>query len=293
MLKQFALNSNADQLKLSAYCWKPDTEILKGLVVIAHGMGEHAKRYDEFANALTDEGFVVYSLDHRGHGASPGPNGLGDFGEGGWDALVNDIAQLTEYAKSEYPNLPTILFAHSMGSFAAQQFILTHAILLDALILSGSAAIDQLFVALAAAQAAVEKGEAISALNVGFDQRTGFEWLSRDEAQVDKYVADPLCGFDLSPESLGGMINSAGLLADPEKLAAIPGDLPVLLLAGDRDPVTGNLDHLQVLQQRYIDAGIKQLDTKFYKDGRHEMLNEINREEVIGDVIEWVKKVVG
>ncbi len=282
-----ALQSAVDGLRLTAYSWQPDSEqAMKAVVIISHGLGEHALRYDDFALALNQAGCAVYAIDHRGHGASPGPQGHGDFGDGGWNALVEDIALLTEHAKSQHNKLPIILFGHSMGSFAGQQFLFTHHNLIDAVILSGSAALDQLFATMQEKRNA--DGGGLSSYNDGFEHRTGFEWLSSDEAQVDKYVADPLCGFDLLPESMGSFASCAMTLADANDIKKIPPQLPVLLLAGSLDPVTGRLAFLNTLFERYKAAGIKNIDTQYYTDGRHEMLNEANRQEVYSDIINWI-----
>ena len=294
------MQSAIDRLPLTAYCWTPLQGDVTGLVIIAHGLGEHALRYTDFAKALNSEGFAVLALDHRGHGASLGPNGVGDFGEGGWHALVEDIAQLTRVGQNKFNDLPTVLFAHSLGSFAAQQYLFSHANLINAVILSGSAAVDQLFAATMAARAAANSqkhdgeqgGGAFSFYNRGFEYRTGFEWLSRDAAQVDKYVADPLCGFELQPESLLSFATCAATLADANNIAKIPKQLPILLLAGAHDPVTGRLEYLRELQHRYQAEGIKHIETLFYPEGRHEMLNDINREQVYADLTAWLKKVL-
>ncbi len=285
------MQSAVDQFPLTSYCWSPPEENIKAKVIISHGLGEHALRYAEFADALNSQGYAVFALDHRGHGASPGPQGLGDFGTGGWNALVEDVAQLTRVAQNRFAPTSVALFGHSMGSFAAQQYLFSHSNLINAVILSGSAAVDKLFAAMMQARANADPNQsALSAYNEGFPQRTGFEWLSRDEEQVDKYVADPLCGFDLLPDSMMSLASCAMPLADTNNINKIPKSLPMLLLAGALDPVTGRLELLKELQSRYQAAGIQSIDTLFYPDGRHEMLNEINRHEVYADIIQWLDK---
>jgi alpha-beta hydrolase superfamily lysophospholipase len=293
--QQFDFNSTVDNLALRGYCWDVAASCA-GVVVIAHGLGEHARRYERFASELNKAGYSVFALDHRGHGDSPGPSGLGDFGPGGWNALVADIVQLVEIARERNKGLKVMLFGHSMGSFASQQLVLDASTLIDGLILSGSAAVDKLFAANAESieNLQSENKSAFSPYNALFEPaRTDFDWLSRDSAEVDKYIEDPLCGFDLLPESGMGMVVEASRLSDPEALKQIRSDLPVLLLAGDMDPVTGQLAFLKVLQERYAAAGITRIETLYYKEGRHEMLNEINREEVAGDMIAWLNKTTG
>jgi alpha-beta hydrolase superfamily lysophospholipase len=183
-----------------------------------------------------------------------------------------------------------------MGSFAAQQLVLEHSAQIDSLVLSGSAAIDKLMEAMAEDTAAAdakaegqEAGSDFGPLNRPFEPaRTPFDWLSRDKQEVDKYINDPLCGFDFLPESTMSMAMAAQQTTDPAALAEIRKDLPILLLAGDADPVTGNLGFLNVLEQRYRAAGISDISKLYYSQGRHEMLNEINRERVMFDTILWL-----
>jgi alpha-beta hydrolase superfamily lysophospholipase len=279
---EFRFDSAVDGLSLQAYCWAPPAKP-RAVVVLAHGAAEHSLRYERFAAALNGAGIELWSLDHRGHGHSPGPEGLGDFAEGGWDALVADIGQLADQARTARPGLPVILFSHSMGSFAAQQLILDDSDAINALILSGSTA------------RLVEPGAASlpAKLNESFHPaRTPYDWLSRDETEVDKYIADPLCGF----ESRGGRATPrylTGRLAEPQELRRIRPDLPILLLAGDRDPVNRNLEGLTLLERRYRDAGIQRIDKQIYPDGRHEMLNELNRDEVTANIITWLNDIIG
>lgn len=279
----FRFRSDADGFDLQGYRW-PRTGA-RAVVVIAHGAAEHSLRYDRFASALNAAGYYVWSLDHRGHGQSPGPEGLGDYGAGGWDALVADIGQLIARARSEAAGAPVILFGHSMGSFAAQQFILDRSAEIDALVLSGSGTREP-----------PVEGAPPPAFtpNAQFEPaRTPYDWLSRDEAEVDKYIADPLCGFETQTARRPRTGADPGRLVDPVALAAIRSDLPMLFVAGDRDPVGRNLDGLRVLEQRYRDAGVSRIDTHYYAGGRHEMLNEINRDEVTDRLVAWLNDITG
>ena len=278
----FRFESTVDGFSLQGYVWEwPEP---KAIVVIAHGAAEHSLRYGRFARALNQEGYEVWSLDHRGHGQSPGPEGLGDFGEGGWDALVADIGQFIEIAKEARPGLPLILFGHSMGSAAAQQFAPEGSKAIDALVLSGSSA-----------RMGRREGEPEQAFapNAAFEPaRTPYEWLSRDPEEVDKYIADPLCGFETQTSKRRGRA-SAERLTDPARLARIRPDLPCLFVAGDQDPVNRNMEGLHELERLWAEAGVRQIDTLYYAGGRHEMLNETNREQVTADIIGWMDEVVG
>ncbi|WNV88322.1 alpha/beta hydrolase [Umezawaea sp. Da 62-37] len=273
-----------DDQDLVGYRWDP-TGAPVAAVQLLHGMGEHVLRYEELARALTASGVVVYGHDQRGHGASaPSPERHGVLGPDGWSALVEEIGVLNARIHAEHPDLPVGLVAHSMGSFAAQQYLLTDSGALDAVALTGTAAIDLLEPALD-----LDGPLDLAMFNAAFQPaRTEYDWLSRDEAQVDAYVADPLCGFGLDGESTRAMFVGLRATGDPERLAAIRHDLPVHLAVGDRDPVNGDLALLHPLVDRLRQAGTADLTVKVYEGARHEILNETNHEEVTGDLVAWL-----
>jgi alpha-beta hydrolase superfamily lysophospholipase len=277
MDERFTFSSEVDRFELQGYHWP--CRDARGVVVIAHGAAEHAGRYDRFATALGSAGYETWSLDHRGHGYSPGPEGLGDFGEGGWDALVADILQLARHARMATGTSRLTLFGHSMGSFAAQQLVLDHSADIDALILSGSGVREP----------RSEGDPPPAPPNAAFEPaRTPYDWLSRDEAEVDRYIEDPLCGF----EAQTGRTSDRGLnfarITEASSFAGVRPDLPILFVSGDQDPIGRNLAGLRILEQRYRDAGVQRIDTQYYAGGRHEMLNEINRDEVTSNIIAWL-----
>lgn len=259
----------------------------RAVLVVAHGMGEHADRYCVPLTPLIARGIVTYALDHRGHGAGARANGtLGDYGPGGIAGVVLDVGALVEQARDENPGLPVVLLGHSMGSMIAQAFVLDHAALIDGLALSGSAAVD----VVAAVGAA--NPDLFGALNSPFAPgRTGFEWLSRDEAEVDAYVADPLCGFSLVPGSMLELFGQGAALADPGRLAAIPRDLPIWIASGDADPLYSLLGAVEPLIARDRAAGLK-VEARIYPGARHEILNETNRAEVVADLGNWLDRVI-
>ena len=284
----FRFPSKADGLMIAATRWgTPATA--KAVVVIAHGMAEHKARYARVASALSDAHYLVYALDHRGHGESvPQGEAPGDFGEAGWLGLVDDILTLMMIAREENEGLPLILFGHSMGSFAAQQVAISSSHLMDALVLSGSAAQDKLV----EATLSEDGGNPLESFG-GPDARTPFDWLSRDEAEVDKYIEDPLCGFQLTDASMMSMGEPAFVAATPEAISDIRKDLPVLSIAGTEDPVNGQMAFLTLLEERWKDAGVARFDTQYYDGARHELLNETNKDEVTAALIQWMDGVVG
>jgi alpha-beta hydrolase superfamily lysophospholipase len=274
--------SPSDTTALATYTWDDVTDPV-GVVQVAHGLAEHSERYGRLAEALNAAGYVVHALDHRGHGASI-TDRAGDFGAVGFEGLIADVAAYGASLRAASPGLPLFLVAHSMGSFAAQSVLLEHSDLYDGVVLSGSTALDLLAAGLAQAEGPV----GLEAFNAGFEPRTGYEWLSRDEAEVDAYVADPLCGFDLPDETVPALFGAAATLADPASLARIRPDLPILVASGADDPLAGGGELVQVLAQRYRDAGVKDVTVRVYDGARHEIFNETNRDEVTRDVIGWL-----
>ncbi len=279
--------TSSDGAQITAYRWDPPGEP-RAVIQLTHGMGEHALRYDYVARALNDADFVVYAQDHRGHGASADPDALGDLGQGSWTALVDDIGLLSARIRAEHPGLPLILLGHSMGSFAVQQYLLDHGADVDGVVLTGTAAIDVL-------EPALDLNQPLDLVmfNAAFQPaRTDFDWLSRDETIVDAYIADPYCGFGTDPESTKLMFLGARRVADPAQVAAMPSDLPVYIAVGEADPVNGGLALLTPLTDRYAAAGLTDVTVRIYPGARHEILNETNRDDVIGELIGWIDRVL-
>ena len=276
---------SAHDVELTAYRWDPSGPP-RGIVQLTHGMGEHVLRYEPLAGALTAAGFVVIGQDHRGHGASA-QGEWGALGEGGWDELVRDIGRVSDAARKDFPDLPLVLLGHSMGSFAAQQYVLDHSDELAGLVLTGTAVLDLIEPALD-----LDQPMDLSAFNAPFEHRTGYEWLSRDTAQVDRYVADERCGFGLSDVDGRQMFASARQVADPARLAGLRKDLPVWIAVGEHDPVNGELALVNPLVQRLQDAGLSDVTLVVYPEARHEVFNETNRDEVVADLLAWLDRVV-
>jgi len=279
--------TSSDGLRIACARWDSHGPV-RGVIQIAHGMGEHIGRYAETIEALVSAGLTVYGNDHRGHGSTASSaKQFGDFGNGGFDLLVEDTVRLSRIAKDENPNVPFILFGHSMGSFAAQQYVLDHSREIDALILSGSGVLDGL------ARLATSAPEGSNVLNANFEPaRTPFDWLSRDTAVVDAFMNDPLCFAELQPKAFAAFLGAASELSDPLRLRDIRDDLPIYLFSGSEDPVGQQLDGVELLIRRYEKAGLYDISHDFYQGGRHEMLNEINREEVRERLLAWIASVL-
>jgi alpha-beta hydrolase superfamily lysophospholipase len=278
---------SSDGLQVTVYRWEPQGAPIAA-VQVTHGMGEHALRYEKFARDMNAKGFVVYAQDQRGHGETAGAGALGDLGEGGWPALVEDIGRLNAQIRAEHPGLPLILVAHSMGSFAAQQYLLDHSADVDAVVLTGTAVIDLLEPALD-----LDQPLDLTMFNAPFEPaRTAYDWLSRDQAEVDSYVADPRCGFGIDQASAKAMFVGARRMADPSQVDVMRKDLPVYIAVGEADPINGALTVLDPLVDRYRAAGLTDVVVHTYPEARHEVLNETNRAEVIADLSNWLDQVL-
>lgn len=285
-----SFRSDVDGCTVFTSSWDAVSGPPAGVVQIAHGLAEHGERYGRFASALNAAGFLVRAVDHRGHGRSA-QGRLGDLGAAGFSGLIADVAQYGAALRAQHGPLPLFLLGHSMGSFAAQAALLEHSALWSGVVLSGSTALDLLAAAMANAPADAPQG--LAAFNAGFEHRTGYEWLSRDPTEVDAYVADPWCGWDIPAPLIPSLFEPAGRLADPANLACIRSDLPLLIASGDADPLAGGGALLQVLGQRYRDAGLADVTVSLYPAARHEILNETNRDQVTADIVAWLRAHTG
>jgi alpha-beta hydrolase superfamily lysophospholipase len=294
-----------DDVEIFTYRWDPDPPTLsKAVVQIAHGMAEHAGRYARFARALTAAGYAVYANDHRGHGRTAGDlDNVGYFAdEGGWFKVAADLRQLAGIIRDNHPHLPVFLLGHSMGSFLVRTAIMDAPAGLSGAILSGTGGdpgmLGRVGLGVARILCAVKGRRSpsglLNALSFGgFNKkfapvRTEFDWLSRDGAEVDKYLADPYCGGIFSAGFFVDLLEGLGYLHKPENIARVPKDLPVYLFSGAKDPVGDDTRGVRKVAEAYRRAGLKEVTERFYEDGRHEMLNETNRQQVFADVIAWL-----
>ena len=275
----------------------------KAVIQVVHGAAEHASRYDRFARAAVAGGYAVYATDHRGHGRTRLRSGrTGDAGPDAWNRMVDDEVAFSQRLRATHAGAKLVLLGHSLGSFMAQDYIERRTDLLDALVLSGTSygppppqgLIDLLNEAVRKeplGDSAVWAG-IFKDFNKPFGGPTGFEWLSRDPAEVEKYVKDPLCGFAFTNELTRDIFVGFVRMRDPALEARIPKALPVLVIQGELDPVGENLVGTRRLVDRYQALGLARIETRFYTGARHELLNETNRDAVTSDVLGWLGKTV-
>ncbi len=304
MYESFTFRSHDGQ-ELAGHRWgRPASP--RAVIQIAHGASEHAGRYGRVAEVLAEAGYAIVANDHRGHGRTAAEHGrFGVARPGGWAAIVRDTRDLSELARQEHPGAPLVLFGHSMGSMIAQGYFASWGEELAGLVLSGTAGgalVDPdtlaAIVELGASDAADEPSEAFAAMFAAFNEpfdepgATGFEWLSRDEAEVQAYVDDPWCGEPLSNGFVADMLEATAVMWQPEAEAGIPTGVPVLIFSGARDPVGGpDSASVRDLAARYEAAGVP-VTLRLYEGGRHEMLNEVNRARVHADLLAWLDQIL-
>jgi alpha-beta hydrolase superfamily lysophospholipase len=297
-----------DVVDLFTYCWLP-IEKPKAVVQIAHGLAEHAGRYARLADALTSAGYAVYANDHRGHGRTvKSADDLGFFAErDGWRKCVDDLWHLNRHVAATHPGLPIVLLGHSMGSTLAEQFMGDHGDALAGVVLSGANGKPTFLAKVGGAIAWAERlrmgarGRSKLIQSLTFDAfnksfvpaRTAFDWLSRDPDEVDKYVADPLCGFAATVQLWIDLLDGWAAVSSAAHRNRVRKTLPIYLIAGRRDPVSDSTRQLEPWMAEYRAAGMVNLTHKFYPDARHELFNETNRDEVTGNLVGWLDQVVG
>jgi alpha-beta hydrolase superfamily lysophospholipase len=288
---------------IPVYLWEPAGEAT-AVIQVFHGLGEHSARYHRFAEAAVNQGYAVCAHNHRGHG--PEAEKPGFFApEHGWRSLVDDGYNVTRFLRERFPGKPVVLLGHSMGSYIAQSYAMRHGRELTALVLSGSTwpargllLIGRLLARIVAWRHGIEANSPLLD-KIGFGDfnkrfepaRTELDWLSRDPAEVDKYLTDPLCG---GPYTTGLWIDLLGGLQEISKsdaLQQIPAGLPILITGGADDPVGGERGMLK-LADHFAQTGHNNLSTRTYAGGRHEMFNETNRDEFTADLLRWLENAL-
>ncbi|GHC74565.1 alpha/beta fold hydrolase [Streptomyces flavofungini] len=298
-----------DGVPVATYTWLPAAGRPRAVVQIAHGAAEHGLRYERFARHLVAHGYGVVASDHRGHGATAqATGGYGvtdtaepDSGADAWRAIVDDLKAIGDQVRALHPDVPVVLLGHSLGSLLARDYAQEYPDTLTGLILSGTfRSLPGAETEVAAARLGEEiakggraapssfLGELFAAFNDPYPRRTGFEWLSRDEAEVDRYAADERCGFAFSAGLTLDWVHAVRKINDPRNLARIPADLPVHIAVGTEDPCNQRMTLVYELLEDFRYAGVRDLTWKGYEGARHEILNETNRDEVQADLTGWL-----
>ncbi|MGG1675964.1 lysophospholipase [Neobacillus sp. NRS-1170] len=294
-----------DGVEIFAKKWASENEIRpKAIVQIAHGMAEHIERYDAFAKELISHNFIVYGNDHRGHGETAKLNNSSGYfaDKQGFKKVVEDMHELTTIIEKEFPDIPIILFGHSMGSFLSRRYIQLYGNQLAGVILCGTGGDPGIMGKIGkwiASREIKRKGAqtpspllnnlTFGSYNKSFKPaRTEFDWLSREEREVDKYIEDPMCGGIFSAGFFYDLLGGIAIINKPENLRMIPVNLPIFLISGAKDPVGNDSKGVLKTYKVYKQVGIIEVSYKLYEDARHELLNETNREEVQEDIIRWI-----
>ncbi|MBM74190.1 MAG: hypothetical protein CMK59_02210 [Proteobacteria bacterium] len=291
---------NSDGALLATYRWKANTP--KANLLVLHGMSQHAGRYAEFANHLCSNNIDVFAHDHRGHGDTDPEQPRGFFGsKNGWDLVLKDVQTHIEEIQ-KHSDAPLFILGHSMGSFIAQEALIRYGSQLSGALLSGSGGPLDLLGQIGRYVARIEKlksgplgiskilnQNAFEEYNKIFAPiRTQSDWLTRDHKIVDEHLADPKTGFDCTNQLWIDFLDGIHLASNPKRIKSIPNECPILIFSGSKDPVGKETRGLRALMSRYAEAGIEHINYLFYSEGRHEMLNETNREEVFEDIVNWI-----
>lgn len=306
--REFTYLSCNGKTPIRAREWLPDGPV-GGVVQIAHGIAEHIDRYDDFACFLAENGFAVVANDHLGHGKSiMNEDELGYFADSsGWEMAVGDMRRLTELTREQFPHVPYFLFGHSMGSFLARTYIIRYRAGISGVVLSGTGQQPAFLVTAGKAAGNLEvrrhgakyRSEFLN--NMAFGKynerithvRTISDWLSRDEAQVDLYVEDPLCGYIPTASLFRDMMEGIGFITTTRNVRRMKKDLPVYFMSGGSDPVGEYGAGVMRAYKSFLAAGMTDVTLKLYHEGRHEMLNELNRDEVYTDILAWLRSKMG
>jgi alpha-beta hydrolase superfamily lysophospholipase len=296
----------SDGTAIAVYAWLP-VRAPKAVIQIAHGLAEHAGRYARLAADLNAVGYAVYANDHRGHGLTAAAQA--DLGllalRDGWRKCISDLHEFNCRIAANHPGVPVILLGHSMGATLALQFISDHGDSLAGVVLSGASGQPTPMAAAGRLIARMERlrlgsqghSRIVHALTFGaFNKpfapaRTEFDWLSRDSAEVDKYVADPWCGFPCSVQLWIDLLDGWTAASSLASFRRIPKDLPVYVISGKDDLVSAGCKQLEPMLKALEAAGLQDVQHKFYSGARHEIFNETNRDEVTRDLITWLDRV--
>lgn len=300
--QQFWLQMD-DGMDISVQKWFHE-KTPKAILQLSHGMAEHIERYDHFARFLTEKDIFVYGNDHRGHGKTGDKAGIfGYFSdENGFERVTDDLLKVTEKIKSEFPAVPIILFGHSMGSFLVRRYIQKYPNQVQGVIISGTGGNPGLAGKVGKMWAQWESKKngrdhssptmdrlIFGSYNKGFENgKSKFAWLTRDEQVVEAYLKDPYCGFVCTSGFFVDLLSGLETIHKDEEIQKINKALPVYIFSGAKDPVGAKTFGVKSVIHQYKKNGIHNLEYRFYDNGRHEMLNEINKEEVFQDIYNWL-----
>ena len=289
---------------LTLYLWQTDAPC-RGVIQLVHGMAEHIARYDRLARALCAAGYTVAGHSHLGHGEDAREDELGFFGrKDGWDHLVEDVHTAHEMLLKRFPGQRFAILGHSMGSFVTREYLLRYGGDLTAAVICGTGwfpgplcSMGRAAATLCGAFGGWQKPAPLVDRLMSKDNnkafapaRTPFDWLSRDTAEVDKYIADPRCGFLFTARGYYDMFTGLKNLSRLHRLAALPGDLPVLFISGDADPIGTQGKGVNTVAQQFRDAGVRDVTVRLYPGARHELFNETNRDEITAELIDWLNR---
>ena len=303
-LTEYTFPSSDGKNEIRVREWRPDGAV-KGSVQIAHGIAEYGPRYDGFCRFLAENGFAAAVNDHLGHGRTVrSREDLGFFAEeGGWELAVRDLHALHRRLLAEFPAKPAFLFGHSMGSFLTRTYLIGQPRELSGAIICGTGQQPGPIVAGGKLMAELEirrngarsrsdrlNALAFSSYNKGFEGRTPSDWLSRDPGIVDRYVEDPLCGFVPTAALFRDMMGGIRFISRQANVERMRKDLPVLFISGEKDPVGEYGKGVKRAFAAFRRAGMKDVTLKLYPDCRHELLNELNKDEVMADVLAWIEE---
>lgn len=298
--KTYTFPSCAGIGDIHAKCLCPQNGTVKAVVQISHGMAEHAARYLQFAEYLCENGFAVVLHDHIGHGESAAsPELLGYFGKHGEQSFTEDMKIVTDWAQKEYPSLPLFLLGHGMGSLIARNYTAQYGNLLAGAVYSGTSGSNPaLGFGLLLCNVLIKcKGEkyrsklldkiAFGAYNKKTEKRTPCDWASRDKQEVDKFIADPFCGYMYTVSGMKALFLTVREISKDSWYAALPQNLPVLLISGAMDPIGNYGKGVQEVYRHLKETGHRNVQIKLYDGARHEILNETNRKEVYADILDF------
>ena len=301
-MERFSILSSDQKTQLAAYCVKPAAP--RAMVQISHGMCEYFERYTPFANFLAQNGFLVFGHDHLGHGNSAkSPDELGFTAKGGGaEYLIEDVHRLSLYMKEQYPNLPLVLFGHSMGSFIAREVLCRYGKTYTASIICGTggpetpAAMGKMLASiLMAFQGEHHRSRLLKKISfMGYNKKFGKgcdknAWLTRDEEIVKRYNADPFCTYVFTLRAYHDLFSLVATVSDKAWAYRLIREMPLLLISGEDDPVGGFGKGVRTVEKCLQQAQLKDLTTVLYPNMRHEILNELEKETVWKDILAWLE----